>query len=106
MAIGLAAKKKGGNCVHIVYIEFGISKSNQYKKACNLAKQIPNYKFSDGITQCYIDDIKDLFQQENEIYAFNIKVDCFEEQRMELLMKQLKEETKSYIFSTGNSPCP
>ena len=44
-----------------------------------------------------IDDIKDLFQQENEIYAFNIKVDCFEEQRMELLMKQLKEETKSNI---------
>ena len=44
-----------------------------------------------------IDDIKDLFQQENEIYAFNIKVDCFEEQRMELLMKQLKEETKTYI---------
>ena len=40
-----------------------------------------------------IDDIKDLFQQENEIYAFNIKVDCFEEQRMELL----KEETKSNI---------
>ena len=44
-----------------------------------------------------IDDIKDLFQQENEIYAFNIKEDCFEEQRMELLMKQLKEETKSNI---------
>ena len=44
-----------------------------------------------------IDDIKDLFQQENEIYAFNIKVDCFEEQQMELLMKQLKEETKSNI---------
>lgn len=44
-----------------------------------------------------IDDIKDLFQQENEIYTFNIKVDCFEEQRMELLMKQLKEETKSNI---------
>ena len=44
-----------------------------------------------------IEDIKDLFQQESEIYAFNIKVDCFEEQRMELLMKQLKEETKSNI---------
>ena len=44
-----------------------------------------------------IDDIKDSFQQENEIDAFNIKVDCFEEQRMELLMKQLKEEAKSNI---------
>lgn len=44
-----------------------------------------------------IDDIKDLFQQESEIHAFNVKVDCFEEQRMELLMKQLKEETKSNL---------
>ena len=26
-----------------------------------------------------IDDIKDLFQQESEIHAFNVKVDCFEE---------------------------
>lgn len=40
-----------------------------------------------------IDDIKNLFQQEGEIHAFNVKVDCFEEQRMELL----KEETKSNI---------
>ena len=44
-----------------------------------------------------IDDIKDLFQQESEIHAFNVKVDYFEEQRMELLMKQLKEETKSNL---------
>ena len=44
-----------------------------------------------------IDDIKDLFQQESEIHAFNVKVDCFEEQRMELLMKQFKEETKSNL---------
>ena len=44
-----------------------------------------------------IDDIKDLLQQESEIHAFNIKVDYFEEQRMELLMKKLKEETKSNL---------
>ena len=44
-----------------------------------------------------IDDIKDLFQQESEIHAFNVKVDYFEEQRMELLMKKLKEETKSNL---------
>ena len=44
-----------------------------------------------------IDDIKDLFQQESEIHAFNVKVDYFEEQRMELLMKQLKEETRSNL---------
>jgi hypothetical protein len=45
--------------MHIVYIEFGISKSTQYKKACNLAKQLPNYTCRDGITQCFIDRIID-----------------------------------------------
>lgn len=39
-----------------------------------------------------IDDIKDLFQQESEIHAFNVKVDCFEEQRMELLMNSSKRK--------------
>lgn len=42
--------QKGRLCMHIVYIEFGTSKSNQYKKVCNLAKQIPNYHSCDGIT--------------------------------------------------------
>ena len=37
--------------MHIIYIEFGISKSTQYKKVCNLAKQLPNYACSEGITQ-------------------------------------------------------
>ena len=44
-----------------------------------------------------IDDIKDLFQQENEIYAFNIKVDCFEEQRMELLMSVVSKHCGQLI---------
>lgn len=73
MTIGLAAKKEV-NCVHIIYIEFGISKSNQYKKACNLAKQIPNYKFSDGITQCYIDDIKDYVRVQDIVASLSEKV--------------------------------
>ena len=45
--------------MHIIYIEFGISKSTQYKKVCNLAKQLPNYACSEGITQCFVDDIID-----------------------------------------------
>ena len=45
--------------MHIIYIEFGISKSTQYKKVCNLAKQLPNYTCRDGITQCFIDNIID-----------------------------------------------
>ena len=45
--------------MYIVYIEFGISKSTQYKKVCNLAKQLPNYAYRDGITKCFIDDMKD-----------------------------------------------
>ncbi len=45
--------------MHIIYIEFGISKSAQYKKACNLAKQLPNYTYSDGMTCCFIDSIKE-----------------------------------------------
>lgn len=44
-----------------------------------------------------IDDIKDLFRQESEIHAFNVKVDSIEEQRMQRLMQQLKEETKSNL---------
>lgn len=45
--------------MHIIYIEFGISKSTQYKKTFNLAKQLPNYTCIDGITRCFIDDIID-----------------------------------------------
>ena len=45
--------------MHIIYIEFGISKSSQYKKVCNLAKQLPNYTYNDGITKCFVDDMKD-----------------------------------------------
>lgn len=44
-----------------------------------------------------IDDIKDMFQQDEDIRTFDVKVSSIEEQRMELLMKQLKEETKSNL---------
>lgn len=44
-----------------------------------------------------VDDIKDLFQQESEIHAFNVKVDCFEEQRMELLMSVVSKHCGQLI---------
>lgn len=44
-----------------------------------------------------IDDIKDLFQQESEIHAFNVKGDCFEEQRMELLMSVVSKHCGQLI---------
>lgn len=60
--------------MHIVYIEFSASKSNQYKKVCNLAKQIPNYHFCDGITQCYIDDMKDYVRLQDVVLTLIEKI--------------------------------
>lgn len=44
-----------------------------------------------------ISDVNELFQQDEDIRTFDVKVSSIEEQRMELLMKQLKEETKSNL---------
>ena len=49
-----------------------------------------------------INDIKELFQQDKEIHVLDIKVNSIDEQRMELLMKQIKEGTKSNLdFSSA-----
>ena len=49
-----------------------------------------------------INDIKELFQQDEEIHAFDVKVNSIDERRMELLMKQIKEGTKSNLdFSSA-----
>ena len=49
-----------------------------------------------------INDIKELFQQNKEIHAFDVKINPIEERRMELLMKQIKEGTKSNLdFSSA-----
>lgn len=53
--------------MHIIYIKFGISKSSQYKKVCNLAKQLPNYTYNDGITKCFVDDMKDYVRLQDVI---------------------------------------
>ena len=49
-----------------------------------------------------LNDVKDLFRQNEDICAFDVKVNSNEEQRMELLMKQIKEGTKSNLdFSSA-----
>lgn len=59
--------------MHIIYIEFGISKSKQYSKACELAKRLPNYTLSKACIKCWIDDVKSFIIFQNEIRAlFNI----------------------------------
>ena len=40
-----------------------------------------------------IDDIKDMFQQDEDIRTFDVKVSSVGEQRMELVMKQIRERT-------------
>ena len=48
-----------------------------------------------------ISDVEELFRQNEDICAFDVKVNSNEEQRMELLMKQIKERTKSNHFSSA-----
>lgn len=48
-----------------------------------------------------LNDVKELFRQDEDICAFDVKVNSNEEQRMELLMKQIKERTKSNHFSSA-----
>ncbi len=74
--------------MHIIYIEFGHSKSTQYKKACNLAKQLPNYICNNGTTRCFIDSIKEYMCVQgivltliNTIYKWkNAKIFLYEQQ--------------------------
>ncbi len=54
-----------------------------------------------SIININLNDVKDLFQQNEDICAFDVKVNSNEEQRMELLMKQIKERTKSNHFSSA-----
>ena len=60
--------------MHIVYIKFGISKSTQYKKICNLAKQLPNHNYNDGITQCFIDNIVDYVRVQDIVWTLINKI--------------------------------
>ena len=60
--------------MHIIYIEFRKSKSSQYKKVCNLAKQLPNYTYQNEITQCFIDSIIDYVRVQNIVWLLIEKI--------------------------------
>ena len=51
----------------------------------------------DSLINIDVNDIKELFQQDEDVLAFDVTVNSIEEQRMELLMKQIKEDTKSNL---------
>ena len=67
--------------MHIIYIEFGTSKSTQYKKVCNLAKQLPNYTYNNGITKCFVDDIKDYVRLQDVIVLLIDKIHKWKTQK-------------------------
>ena len=46
-----------------------------------------------SLIHIHIDDIKDMFQQDEDIRTFDVKVSSVGEQRMELVMKQIRERT-------------
>lgn len=85
-------------CMHIVYIEFGASKSNQYKKVCNLAKQIPNYHFCDGVTQCYIDDIKDYVRLQDVVLTLIEKINKWKRTTILLYGNKYESSLDYYNF--------
>lgn len=55
--------------MHIVYIEFGVSKSKKYKRACNLAKGMPNYNLDKdtNIIKFWIDEVFDYIKFQIQI---------------------------------------
>ena len=75
--------------MHIIYIEFGTSKSTQYKKVCNFAKQLPNYTYNDGITKCFVDDMKDYVRLQDVIVLL---IDIIHKWKNSKVMIYLKKE--------------
>ena len=66
-----------------------------------------------GLIRIDINDIKELFQQGGEIHAIDVRFNANEENRMEQLMEQIKENGKSlssytralvYFFFPGKYP--
>ena len=49
-----------------------------------------------GLIGININDTKDLFQQDGEIHVFDVSVDASKENRMALLMNQIKRLSKCY----------
>lgn len=84
--------------MHIIYIEFGVTKSKQYKKACNLAKQLPNCTNSNGITKCFIDDIVDYVRVQDIVLTLVDKIYKWKNTRILLYEKQYKSASDYYEF--------
>ena len=84
--------------MHIIYIEFGPSKSTQYKKACNLAKQLPNYEYRNGITSCFIDSIKEYVCVQNIALTLIEKINKWKNAKIFLYDKQYQSTFDYYEF--------
>lgn len=84
--------------MHIIYIEFGPSKSTQYKKACNLAKQLPNYEYRNGITSCFIDSIKEYVCVQNIVLTLIEKINKWKNAKIFLYDKQYQSTFDYYEF--------
>lgn len=84
--------------MHIVYIEFAQSKSSQYKKVCNLAKQFPNYSSLNGITTCSVDNIKDYVRLQDIIYMLIDKVHKWKNAKILLYDNIYKSAMDYYNF--------
>ena len=84
--------------MHIIYIEFGISKSTQYKKVCNLAKQLPNYACSEGITQCFVDDIIDYVRVQDIVLTMIDKIQKWKNAKVLFYGKPYKSACDYYEF--------
>ena len=84
--------------MHIIYIEFGTSKSTQYKKVCNLAKQLPNYTYNNGITKCFVDDIKDYVRLQDVIVLLIDKIHKWKNAKVLLYDNEYKSSMDYYNF--------
>lgn len=84
--------------MHIIYIEFGFSTSSQYKKVCNLAKQIPNYRCNGGITQCYIDDVLDYIRLQDMVLDLTDKVIKWKNAKVLLYQQPYRSSADYYEF--------
>ena len=84
--------------MHIVYIEFGNSKSAQYKKVCNLAKQLPNYTYNDGLTKCFVDDMKDYVRLQDVIVLLIDKIHKWKNSKVLLYNNEYRSSMDYYNF--------
>ena len=91
--------------MYIVYIEFGISKSTQYKKVCNLAKQLPNYTYRDGITKCFIDDMKDYVRLQDVIILLIDKIHKWKNANVLLYGNKYTSSIDYYNFIENLKQC-